>query len=141
MRMRFSVLGFALTRKINNIMKTYYDERPTVIEAVGDGGWYYRWNINEVQFESEDAPRTQWECEQVIVYAPLTSNKIVQAVIGEVWGLDIENKMLNEFNGAQLGIYDEATTADKIAKYKAFLTERHALKAQVDSDCKEAGIK
>ena len=122
-------------------MKTYYDERPAVIEAVGDGGWYYRWSIKEVQFESEDAPHTQWECEQVIVYAPLTSNKIVQAVIAEVWGLDIENKMLNEFNGAQLGIYDEATTADKIAKYKAFLTERNALKAQVDSDCKEVGIR
>ena len=121
-------------------MKTYYDERPAVIEAVGDGGWYYRWAIKEVQFKSEDAPRTQWECEQVIVYAPLTSNKIVKAVIAEVWGLDVENKMLNEFNGAQLGIYDEATTADKIAKYKTFLAERNALKTQVDSDCKEAGI-
>ena len=122
-------------------MKTYYDARPAVIEAVGDGGWYYRWNIKEVQFEIEDALRTQWECEQVIVYAPLTSNKIVRAVIAEVWGLDIENKMLNEFNGAQLGIYDEATKADKIAKYKAFLSERNALKTQVDSDCAEAGIK
>lgn len=122
-------------------MTAFYDNKPSVFEAVGDGGWYYRWNIKEVQIESEDAPRTQWACEQVIVYAPLTSNKIVQAVIAEAWGLDIENKMLNEFNGAQLGIYDEATKADKIAKYKAFLSERNALKAQVDSDCKEADIK
>ena len=122
-------------------MKTYYDERPAVIEAVGDGGWYYRWAIKEVHFKSEDAPRTQWECEQVIVYAPLTSKKIVKAVIAEVWGLDVENKMLNEFNGAQLGIYDETTKADKIAKYKAFLSERNSLKAKVDSDCAEAGIK
>lgn len=121
-------------------MKTYYDTKPAVIEAVGDGGWYYRWNIKDVQFESEEAPCTQWECEQVIVYAPLTSNKIMQAVIAEVWGLDVENKMLNEFNGAQLGIYDEATMADKIAKYKAFLAERNTLKTQVDSDCKEVGI-
>lgn len=30
---------------------------------------------------------------------------------------------------------------DKIAKYKAFLAERNALKAQVDADCKEAGIR
>lgn len=121
-------------------MKTYYDEKPAVIEAVGNGGWYYRWNIQEETIGSEEQPRTQWQCEQVVVYAPLTSNKIVQAVIAEVWGLDIENKMLNEFNGAQLGVYDEATAADKIAKYKQFLAERNALKAQVDSDCKEVGI-
>ena len=38
-------------------MKTYYDEKPAVIEAVGNGGYYYRWNIKEVQIESEDAPR------------------------------------------------------------------------------------
>ena len=122
-------------------MKTYYNERPAVIEAVGDGGWYYRWAIKEVQFEIEDALRTEWECEQVIVYAPLTSNKIVKAVIAAVWGLDLENKMLNEFNGANVGVYDEATAADKIAKYKQFLTERNALKVQVDVDCKEAGIR
>lgn len=121
-------------------MKTYYDEKPAVIEAVGDGGWYYRWNIKEVTIDTEEQLHTQWQCEQVVVYAPLTSNKIVQAVIAEVWGLDIENKMLNEFNGAQLGIYDEATAADKIAKYKQFLAKRNALKAQVDTDCKEAGI-
>ena len=121
-------------------MKTYYDEKPAVIEAVGNGGYYYRWNIKEVIINTEEEQRKQWQCEQVVVYAPLTSNKIVQAVIAEVWGIDIENKMLNEFNGAQLGIYDEATAAEKITKYKRFLAERNALKAQVDADCKEAGI-
>lgn len=121
-------------------MRTNFTYRPATIEAVGNGGWYYRWDIKEVTIDIEERPRTQWQCEQVIVYAPLTSNKIVQAVIAEVWGLDIENKMLNEFNGAQLGVYDEATAVDKIAKYKQFLAERNALKAQVDSDCKEAGI-
>ena len=72
-------------------MKTYYDEKPAAIEAVGNGGWYYRWDIKEVTIDIEEVQRTQWQCEQVVVYAPLTSNKIVQAVISEVWGLDIEN--------------------------------------------------
>lgn len=121
-------------------MKTYYNEKPAIIEAVGNGGYYYRWNIKEVIINTEEEQRKQWQCEQVVVYAPLTSNKIVQAAIAEVWGLDIENKMLNEFNGAQLDIYDEATSAAKIAKYKQFLAERNVLKAQVDADCKEAGI-
>ena len=122
-------------------MKSIYDEKPAVIEAVGNGGWCYRWDIKEVAMDTGEEQLTQWQCEQVIVYAPLTSNKIVQAVIAEIWGLDVENKMLNEFNAAQLGIYDDATAQAKIAKYKKFLVERNALKTQVDSDCKEAGIK
>lgn len=122
-------------------MKSNYDEKPAVIEAVGNGGYFYRWDIKEVAMDTDEGQHAQWECQEVVVYAPLSSNKIVKAVIAEVWGLDIENKMLNEFNAAQLGIYDDETAQAKIAKYKQFLAERNALKAQVDSDCKEAGIK
>ncbi len=122
-------------------MKTFYDQKPAVIEAVGNGGWYYRWNIREEIMEDINESRKQWACEQVVVYAPLTSNKIVQAVISDTWGIDIENKMLNEFNAAQLGIYDDVTKEAKVANYKAFLQERNALKAQIDADCREAGIR
>lgn len=121
-------------------MKSIYDEKPAIIEMIGNGGWYYRWDIKEAAMGTEEEPRTYWECQEVVVYAPLSSNKIVKAVIAEKWGLDVENKMLNEFNAAQLGIYDEATAQAKIAKYKAFLSERAAIKAQVDNDCKAHGI-
>lgn len=121
-------------------MKSNYDEKPAVIEAVGNGGYFYRWDIKEVAMGTEEEQRTQWECQEVVVYAPLSSNKIVKVVIAEIWGLDVENKMLNEFNAAQLGIYDNATAQSKIAKYKAFLSERAAIKAQVDNDCKVYGI-
>lgn len=136
-----SAVAYVIYQINKKDMKSIYDEKPAVIEAVGNGGYYYRWDIKEVTIDTVEEQRTQWQCEQVVVYAPLTSNKIVQAVISEVWGLNIENKMLNEFNGAQLGVYDEATAAEKIAKYKQFLAERNALKAQVDADCKEAGIR
>lgn len=121
-------------------MKSNYDEKPAVIEAVGNGGYFYRWDIKEVAMNTEEGQRTHWECQEVVVYAPLSSNKIVKAVIAEIWGIDVENKMLNEFNAAQLGIYNDATAQAKIAKYKAFLADREAIKAQVDNDCKAYGI-
>ena len=121
-------------------MKSNYDEKPAVIEAVGNGGYFYRWDIKEVAMDTEEEQCAQWKCQEVVVYAPLSSNKIVKAVIAEIWGIDVENKMLNEFNAAQLGIYDDATAQAKIAKYKAFLSDRAAIKAQVDNDCKEFGI-
>lgn len=121
-------------------MKSSYDEKPAVIEAVGNGGYFYRWDVKEVAMDTEEGQRPQWECQEVVVYAPLTSNKIVKAVIAEIWGLDVENKMLNEFNAAQLGIYDDATAQAKIIKYKTFLSERAAIKEQVDNDCKAYGI-
>lgn len=121
-------------------MKSNCNKKPAVIEAVGNGGYYYRWDIKEVTIDTEEPQRTQWECQEVVVYAPLSSNKITKAVIAEIWGLDIENKMLNEYNGAQLGIYDDATANVKIANYKAFLADRELIKAQVDNDCKMHGI-
>ena len=40
-----------------------------------------------------------------------------------------------------IGLYDEETAARKIDAYKAFLQARAELKAMVESDCKEAGIR
>ena len=50
---------------------------------------------------------------------------------------------MNEYNAAQLGLFGEAKSGDAQAKIKAYtdyLTERAALKAQVDADCAELGI-
>lgn len=130
-------------------MKAFYDRRPAVYEAVGDGGHYYRWNIRKVEIEDaskqEDAePRTQWECDEVIVYAPVTSNKITQAVIAEIGGTDHEQKLVNEFNAATFGLYGDPTSEVAVAKieaYKAFLSLRNEVKKQVDADCETLGIR
>lgn len=83
-------------------------------------------------------------CEEVTVWAPLTADKVVQVVLTSKWDKDREQKLVNEYNGAQLGIYGSKTSAEaraKIQAYTDFLTERAALKAQVDADCEELGIR
>ena len=129
-------------------MIAFYDNKPSTLEAVGNGAYLYRWNIEEVvpELTEENAGEektSQWKCEEVTVWAPLSSNKITEAVISDKWDRNYEQKLVNEYNSAQLGLFGTTKSADaqtKIAAYKDFLTKRAALKAQVDADCAELDI-
>lgn len=125
-------------------MQAFYDNKPSVLEAVGNGSYRYRWNIAEIEqpaHESGGQSSTQWQCQEVTVWTPLTSNKITEAVIGELWSSSFEQKLVNEFNSANLGGYDEKTSAAKISAYKDFLSARQNIKDVIDDDCKKLGIK
>ena len=132
-------------------MLAFYDNKPSVLEAVGDGSYKYRFDIKEIEldvttFDDSNTPkaqRTQWQCQEVTVWSPVTSNKITKAVITEVCDNNYEQKLVNEYNAAQLGLYGSKTgeEAEKhITAYTEYLNTRAALKAQVDADCVELGI-
>lgn len=128
-------------------MKATYDNEPSVLEAVGNGSHRYHYDIKAVKTESaekssgEESSKTQYECQEVIVWEPLTSNKITEAVIAEKWDSNQEQKLINEYNAIQLGITtDKTEIANKTAAYKEFLAERVRLKTIVDADCKTLGI-
>ena len=61
-----------------------------------------------------------------------------------MWEANYEQKLINEYNAANLGVYGGSKTSDeakaKIASYKAFLAARATLKAQIDADCAELNI-
>lgn len=129
-------------------MLAFYDNKPSCLEAVGNGSYLYRWNIKEVVPEVteenvEEEKTSSWECDEVTVWPPLTPNKITEAAITSKWDTNYEQKLVNEYNAAQLGLLGEAKSADaqaKVQAYTDYLTERAALKAQVDADCAELGI-
>lgn len=127
-------------------MKVIYDNEPSVLEAVGNGSHRYHYDIKAVETESAEKSsgaesKTQYECQEVIVWEPLTSNKITEAVIADKWDGNQEQKLINEYNAIQLGITtDKTEIANKTAAYKEFLEERVRLKAIVDADCKTLGI-
>lgn len=120
-------------------MKTaYYDSKPLAFEAIGNGSFAYRWGMEEVTVDNHSIgdeknaeTTTKWKCCEVIVWGTVTSNKLTETVINAMWGNGVEEKMLNDYNAAQLGILDES----HIASYSAFLTERKAIKDQIDLDC------
>lgn len=135
-------------------MLAFYDNKPSVLEAVGNGSFKYRFDITEKTPEAaatssddssaQEEHKTQWQCQEVIVWSPVTSNKITEAVITEVCDHNYEQKLVNEYNAAQLGLYGTKTSDEAkkhIAAYTEYLNTRATLKAQVDADCAELGIK
>ena len=132
-------------------MLAFYDNKPSVLEAVGDGSYRYHFNIIEINPEVipssdnvEDGQITQWQCQEVTVWSPVTSNKITKAVITEVCDHNYEQKLVNEYNAAQLGMYGEKTSEEaqkRINAYTEYLSTREKLKAMVDADCAKLDIK
>ena len=128
----------------------FYDNQPSKLEAVGNGSYLYRFNIEQQTTERqiEDGQKaethTQWKCDEVTVYEPLTANKITEAVIASVCPASHEQKLVNEYNAANLGLVGGSKTSDeakqRIAAYKEFLEYRNTLKNKVDEDCAELGI-
>lgn len=115
--------------------RTYSDTIPITIEKDGDGSYLYRWDIKEETREMGDdmAPVISYSYNEVRVWATLTANKILEVCINALWGKDVEQKKLNDYNAAQLGILD----LSYVESYKTFLNERKALKDRVDSDFAE----
>lgn len=124
-------------------MKAYYDNQPTKFEAVGNGSVVYRHNITEVEVPATqecEQPRTQWVCDEVTVWNPLTKKKVVAAVIADHWEESHELKLANEYNSVTLGVITGEDAEAVTAAYKAFLAERRTLKAAVEADCDEEGL-
>ena len=129
-------------------MKTQSDHELQRLEAVGNGSYLYRWDIHsEVQEQpSEDGEgvitRTVCVAEEVTVWMPLTPNRITAAVITEAFPADYEQKLLNEYNAANLGmIPDKEETEKRRQAYTDFLRRRAELKAEIDAFCAEQGIR
>lgn len=123
-------------------MKAIYDHEPQRLEAVGDGSFLYRYNIAEEQVrEDDDNTRTQWACQEVRVWPPITANRITEAAIRDRWTQAEELKLLNDFNGLALNLCaDEDEAGRKAERYQAYLAERKTLKETIDNDCQELNI-
>ena len=129
-------------------MKTDSHHELQRLVAVGNGSYLYRWDIHtEVQEQpSEDGEgvttRLVWVAEEVTVWMPLTPNRITAAVITEAFPADYEQKLLNEYNAANLGmIPDKEETEKRRQAYTDFLRRRAALKNEIDAFCAEQGIR
>ena len=133
-------------------MQAFYDNQPKKLEAVGNGSFRYRYNIREEEklvqasenseTAQEAQAQPQWVCEEVTVWAPLSANKITAAVITEAFPSDYEQKLLNEYNAANLGmIPDAAETEKRRQAYTDFLRRRAELKKEIDDFCAEQGIR
>lgn len=118
----------------------------------GQGTFLYNHNINEVMvIEDEDggvevttdeeaATGYMFMYDSVRVEWPKTANNITQTLLEAKYPQDIQQKLVNDYQAAQLGILEDDEAEAAVASYRAFLADRKSLKAMVDSDCEDNGI-
>ena len=109
--------------------EVFYSEKPSVFQTYENGEVQYRWDIEEVA--------TQWKCNEVTIYVPIAKEQLTQAVITSIWDGDLEKKLINDYNGAKAGLFDEETNQKYIDAYNDFLIQRKAIKEQIDLDWNE----
>jgi len=113
-----------------------YDKRPLALEPKGNGSFFYRWNIEEVEGDF-----SSWNCDEVTIWNPVTRDAIKKKVIEYLWGGDHEKKLINEYNSVSLGIISGDKAIAVEASYKAFLAKRIEIKNIVNNDCDKFNIK
>ena len=96
--------------------------------------------ITEIIAANEDTDTPQWSATVIPTCEPLTQNKFIEAAMSLIYGNDYEDKLINEYNAAALGIYDAETSAAMVERYKAFLANRKAMKTEIERICIENGI-
>lgn len=118
----------------------------------GQGTFLYNHNIHEVMvIEDEDggitvttdedeATGTMIQYDSVRVEFPKTANNITQTLLEAKYPVDVQQKLVNDYQAAALGILDEDDADAAIEAYMAFLSDRKAVKAMVDTDCETQGI-
>lgn len=121
-------------------MKVYSDKEPQVLEMVGNGSLLYHWDMREdVSDTDTEGVVSQWVYNEVVVWEK-SREKITEAVLNELWNKDYEQKLINEYNSAVLGVYEEDVARQKIDTYMAFLIERKRVKDLIDADCEKLGV-
>lgn len=107
-----------------------------VIDRI-NGTTLYNHNQHYVEVENEQGKKTKVnEYDSLLVKYPVTANTILAALINARYDANMENKLLNDYNAAVLGIEDDS----KKQPYLDFLAERKALRAMIDTDCNTNGI-
>lgn len=107
-----------------------------VIDRI-NGTTLYNHNQHYVQVENEQGAKQKVnEYDSLLVKFPVTANTVFAALLNARYDANAEQKLLNDYNGAVLGIEDES----KKQPYLDFLAERKALRAMVDADCTSNGI-
>lgn len=122
-------------------MKQQFDNKPEILTPADEISIFYHWNINEITIENEFGLRTLWEADSVLLYYPLTKNKILEGVIEYYWNNSEEKKLINDY--LSTFIINEMDTDLKnlyINRYTEFILQRNELKNMVDLDCNNLNI-
>lgn len=117
-------------------MLSHSNDKPLTFEKVGNGSWYYNYDIhtNEVKEGDTDETRQEYEFQRVQVWGNIDDDKLKKAVIKDKYDESEEINLQNNYQRYVLGLStDESYKTD----YIAYLKEIDTLKTMVDADLKD----
>lgn len=122
--------------------RAYYDTKPSKLEAVGNGNYLYRWDIQEEEVqhemmqEGEEEPvssvkKVQYSCREVTIHGKPEYGKCVEAVIRSDYSAEAELSLINQFNAYLQGVLSDAGVVSEYEEYLAFVS---SVKSMVKED-------
>ena len=121
--------------------RAYYDTKPPKLEAVGNGNYLYRWDIqeevsHEIMQEGKEEPvssvkKVQYSCREVTIHGKPEYGKCVEAVIRSDYSAEAELALINQFNAYQQGVLSDAGVVSEYEEYLAFVS---SVKSMVKED-------
>lgn len=129
-------------------------EKPIVIDDLknGQGTILYNHNIHEVLLIEDDnggitittnskkATGKMWMYDSLRVEYPKTRKNIYATLLEARYPQDVQQKLVNDYQAAQIGILEDEEAEEAEAAYTSFLRDRKAIKASVTEDCQENNI-
>lgn len=117
-------------------MKSISDDKPKIFEKVGDGSWWYRFNVQMVTVEDPETgeARTEWHYDECRIFEQPNENNVKAAAIAEVYTVGEEINLQNNFQRFQLGLSKDESFR---TKYIEYLQTVDAIKDQVERDLVE----
>lgn len=121
-------------------MKSNSDDKPQIIQDLGNGAFYYNFAITpKTETDEEGKERKSYDYRCVKIWGKPTRAAVVKAVIRDELDETAEFDLVNSYNAATVGMLDEAEAAEAVEAYKAYLRRVQEIKTNAKADLAAAG--
>lgn len=121
-------------------MKSNSNDRPRIIQDLGNGAFYYNCNIvAKTETDEEGKELKSYDYTSVKFWGRPTRAAIVKAMIRAELDETAEFDLVNSYNAANAGILDGDESARAKADYVNYLRRVQEIKNQVKTDLATAG--
>lgn len=112
--------------------RAFYDVKPQALEAVGNGNYLYRWDVQEEEILSEivqeqsDEPiepvkRVQYSCCEATIIGTPTYDNCVEAVIRDKYTAEQEMALVNKYNSYLNSVTIDSAGVDEYNDYLKYI--------------------
>lgn len=121
-------------------MKSNSNDKPQIIQDLGNGAFYYNYAITpKTETDEEGNERHSYGYKSVKIWGTPTRAAVVKAVIRDEVDETAEFDLVNSYNAAQEGMFDETEAAEAVENYKAYLRRVKEIKTNAKADLTAAG--